>query len=138
METTDQEIIDYLLGDISEPEQLRIEESLFTGDDLFERLSAIENRLIDLYILDKLSSSERLAFEEKYLNSGRRREAVASSKQFIDLLSSYKSRHQATGSWTWLTSLFGSRNTTLQFALASLLLVVSVGFVWLLFERVQQ
>ncbi len=139
MKPTDQEIIDYLLGDSNETELLRMEESLFSGDDLFDRLTVIENRLIDLYILNQLSDSEREAFEKKYLITDRRQAAVASSKQYIDLIASYRKRKPLPSgkTWAWLKSLFGSRNTVLQFALTSLLLVVSIGFLWLLFDRVQ-
>ena len=139
MEPTDQEIINYLLGDVDESLQLRMEESLFSGDDLFERLSVVEKRLIDLYILDKLSDSERQAFEEKYLISDRRKETLASSRHFINLLNSFPARQKPrpAGIWTWLRSFFGTHNTALQLAFASLLLVVSIGFVGLLFERIQ-
>jgi hypothetical protein len=139
MEPTDQEIIDYLLGDIDESIQLRMEESLFSGDELFARISLIENRLIDLYVLDKLSDSERQTFEKKYLISDRRSQTAADSRHFIGLLNSFPTRRESrrAGKWSWLRSLFGSHSTALQLALASLLLVISIGFVWLLFERIQ-
>ncbi len=138
MEPTDQEIIDYVLGDIDEAVKLRIEERLFSGDELFERLSVLEERLIDLYILGKLSDSERQAFEKKYLISDRRNQKVASSRHFINLLASFPDRQgqRRTGKWGWLGLFFGPHNT-LQFAVASLSVVVSIGFVWLFFERIQ-
>lgn len=134
---TDQEIVDYLLCDMAEPEQLRVEESLFTEDDFFERLSAIENRLIDLYVLGKLSESERRRFEEKYLINPRRRAAVDASTRFIGLLDSYRDhKHPAPKPWwRWLASPFRSRNTALQFSLATLLLVALIGCAWLLADR---
>src|SRR5215213_9209569 len=127
MEHTDQEIIDYLLGDSPETEQTRMEESLFSGDDLFDRLTFIENRLIDLYVLNQLSDSEREAFEKKYLISDRRRSAVAGSKQYIDLVTSYSKRKPLPSGdkWGWLRSLFSPPKPVLQYALASLLLVTS-------------
>jgi hypothetical protein len=137
MEPTDQQIIDYLLGDIvSDSEQQRIEENLFSGDDFFERLQVIENRLIDLYLLDKLSKAERTTFEDEYLISSRRREAITNSSEFIHLLDSYRFRKQPKPKkgWQWLLSLFEAHNIALQFSLASLLLIVSSGFIWLLVE----
>jgi hypothetical protein len=137
MEPTDQEIIDYLLGDIAEPDQLRVEESLFAGDDFFERLSATENRLIDLYVLDKLSASERSAFEKKYLVSPRRQAAVATSTQFIQLLDTYR-RCQPPKSrkgWLGLRSFISSYSFALQASLATLLAIVSVPSIWLVGER---
>ena len=139
MEPTDQEIIDYLLGDSTETEQTRMEESLFSGDDLFDRLTFIENRLIDLYVLNQLSDSEREAFEKKYLISDRRRSAVAGSKQYIDLVTSYSKRKPLPSGDKrgWLSSFFSAPKPVLQYALASMLLVTSVGFLWLVFDRVQ-
>lgn len=138
MEPTDQEIVDYLLGNIAEPEQVRIEENLFTGEEFFERLSAIESRLIDLYVLDGLSASERQLFEEKYLISPRRHAALATSTKFVQLVDTYKRRQQSQPPTTWwasLKSFFESHRFLLEAAFATLLLVVSIGFFWLLTER---
>ena len=139
MEPTDQEIIDYLLGDSNETEQLRMEESLFSGDDLFDRLTLVENRLIDLYILNQLTDSEREAFEKKYLITERRRKAVVGSKRYLELVTSYRQRKPlpSVDRWGWLKSLFSSPKPVLTYALASLLILVSIGFLWLFFNRVQ-
>lgn len=134
---TDQEIVDYLLGDLAEPEHLRVEENLFTEDDFFERLSAVEHRLIDLYVLGQLSESERRRFEEKYLINPRRRAAVEDSTRFIGLLDSYRDRQRAapTPWWRWLAPPFKSHSAALQFSLAALLVVVLIGCAWLLADR---
>lgn len=138
MEPTDQELIDYLLGDIAEPDQLRVEDSLFSSDNFFERLSAIETRLVDLYVLEKLSPSERKLFEEKYLISPRREAHITASAEFIHLLNRYRSRQQPAllvRLRSWVVSFSDTHNFAIQSSLASLLLVVSIGFVWLLTER---
>ena len=138
MEPTDQEIIDYLLGDIAESDQVRVEDTLFSSDDFFERLSVIETRLVDLYVLEKLSPSERKLFEEKYLLSSRRNAHVTASTEFIHLLDRYRSRQQPSlpvRLKSWVVGVADTHNFALQFSLASLLLVVSIGFVWLLSER---
>lgn len=138
MEPTDQEIIDYLLGDLTEPHQVQVEDLLFSSEDFFERLSAIETRIVDLYVMDKLSPSERKLFEEKYLISPRRNANITASTEFIRLLDSHRSRQQPSlveRLRSRLRSFFSSKNFAIQVALASLLFVVSVGFVWLLTER---
>jgi len=137
LEPTDGEIVDYLLGDIAEVDQVRIEESLFSDDNLFERLSVIENRLIDLYVLEKLSPEQRKVFEEKYLVSPRRHSDVETSTQFIQLVDTYRERQAAkrANSWAWLPPFFSTHNVAIQFALASLLLITASGFAWLLTER---
>lgn len=138
MKPTDQEIIDYLLGDIAEPDQLRVEDSLFDSDDSFERLSAIETRLVDLYVLDKLSPQERKLFEEKYLISSRRQAQVADSTNFIHLLDSYRNRQRSSlpeKPKPWFALFLDTHAFAVQGALALLLVTVSVGFVWLLTDR---
>jgi hypothetical protein len=138
MEPTDQEIIDYLFGDLAEPHQVQVEDLLFSSEDFLERLSGIETRLVDLYAMDKLSPSERKLFEEKYLISPRRNANVTASTEFIRLLDSHRSRQQPSlveRLRSRLRSFFGSNNFAIQVALASLAFVFSVGFVWLLTER---
>ena len=135
MEPTDQEIIDYLLGDLAEP--TRLEESLFVGDDFLERLSLVENRLIELYVLNKLTDSERKLFEDKYLISPRRKRAVATSTQFIDLLDSYRRKTSKKENWwTRLRSFFSARNFMwIQVPAAALLVLITTSFVWVLVDR---
>lgn len=135
MQPTDQEIIDYLLGDLAEPS--RLEDSLFADNDFFERLSLLENKLVDLYVLNKLSDSERKLFEEKYLISPRRQRALATSTQFIDLLDSYRRRQtpKQISWWTWLRSFFNTNSFMLQVTATSLLVLVSAAFLWVLVDR---
>jgi len=139
LEPTDHEIVDYLLGDIAEADQIRIEESLFSDETLFERLSVIENRLIDLYVLERLSPEQRKLFEEKYLVTPRRHSDVAISTHFIQLVDTYRKRQTAKRAkrWVWLPPFFSTHNLAIQFALASLLLITATGFFWLLTERVR-
>ena len=139
MEPTDREIVDYLLGDIAEADQIRIEDSLFSDETLFERLSVIENRLIDLYVLEKLSPEQRKMFEEKYLVTPRRHSDVTTSTQFMQLVDTYRERQTAKRAKrrAWLPPFFSTHNVAIQFALASLLLITTTGFFWLLTERVR-
>ncbi len=138
MKPTDEEIIDYLLGDIAEPEHSRIEESLFSDDDSFERLSAIENRLVDLYVLNKLSPSERQSFEEKYQSSPRRTAKIAATTEFVHLVNTHNARRKTESPRNLLEELlafFNAHSLALQGALASLLVVSLIGFGWVLKER---
>ena len=138
MKPTDQELIDYLLGDIAEPEQTRVEESLFSDDDSFERLSAIESRLVDLYVLDKLSPAERKLFEEKYRISPRRTANVAAATEFVHQLDTYRTRQRPKPLTTLMSrvrSFFETHNLALQGSLATVLVAVSIGSVWLFRER---
>jgi len=134
MGPTDQEIIDYLLGNLAEPTAL--EESLFAGDEFFERLSLMENKLAELYVLNELTDSERKLFEEKYLISPRRQRTVTTSTQFINLLDSYRRRHMTPQRnwWTRLRSFFNA-NSFILVPATSLLVVITAAFLWVLVDR---
>jgi hypothetical protein len=137
-QTTDQEIVDYLLGELGEPEQLRVEENLFKSDEFFDRVAAIENRLVDLYALGKLSEANRKRFEEKYLTTPRRHAAVEASACYVGLLNE-SSRRRPVGAratwWEFLRSFLSDRNMAVQFSLAALLLVTMAAGLLLLAER---
>lgn len=137
-QTTDQEIVDYLLGELSEPEQLRVEENLFKGDDFFDRLSAVEHRLIDLYTLGKLSETNRKRVEEKYLTTPRRRAATAASASYVGLLDEISRGRPAGGRATWwerLRSFLSTRHMAVQFSLGALLAAAMVAGLLLVADR---
>jgi hypothetical protein len=66
-------MVRYLLGDLSEEQQVRVE-GMFLGDDLhYEWLLALEDELFYDYVQGKLSTRERAQFNERFLASGRNR-----------------------------------------------------------------
>jgi anti-sigma factor RsiW len=77
----------YLLGELSESAFARIEEQYFEDDEAFERLSAIEDDLIDAYTLGQLSSGERKRFEQRLLLSSAQRERVKFSRTLLRTVS---------------------------------------------------
>ena len=72
----DQVLFRYLLGQSSEEEQERIEQGYFADEVLFEQLRMAENDLIDNYVRQALSQSQRELFEKHFLCSEDRRERV--------------------------------------------------------------
>lgn len=61
----------YLLGTLSQDEQIRVEDEFFANDSHFEELEMAEEELIDDYVRDELSPLERRQFETKLLTSQR-------------------------------------------------------------------
>src|ERR1700752_4462456 len=72
------EIREYLLGELSEDEQEKIEERLMVEDDLFQELEISEGELIEEYRAGELSQKEKQSFE-LFLSTpeGRRRHTFA-------------------------------------------------------------
>ena len=73
-------IVRYLLGDLPEEEQARVEDRAFADADYMNALEASEADLIDTYVRGGLSQSERRAFERRFLTSTNRRSKVEFAK----------------------------------------------------------
>jgi anti-sigma factor RsiW len=66
----------YLLGNLSETEQVEVEDRAFADADYMNALEASEADLIDSYVRGGLSQSDRRAFERRFLTSANRRRKV--------------------------------------------------------------
>ena len=75
--------VKYLLGELSGAEQRRFEERYFADDHIFEEFLIIEDELIDDYVQEKLSPSERERFERQFLTSPMRERRVRFSRALI-------------------------------------------------------
>lgn len=65
----DELLIRYVLGQLNEKEQERVEERMFASREFFERLKAVEDELIDGYASGQLTGDDRLRFEKYFLQS---------------------------------------------------------------------
>jgi hypothetical protein len=128
-------LVEYLFGELAEPEQSRIEELCFTDEGFYERLAAVENSLIDRYVQNALPEAERSAFEAKYLITAGRRKRVEESEKVIDLIINYPSDSPKPSWWKYLRDFFGRRDMFLQFSLVTVLLAMVIGCVWLIKDR---
>lgn len=71
------QIKNYLLGNLSAETSATLEERLLTDDAFFELLQAEEDELIDQYLTDELSPTERQQFEQIFLAAPARRERLS-------------------------------------------------------------
>ena len=53
----------YLMGACSDAEKARVEEQLFAGDEVFERLCAVEEELIGRRVRGQLTGEDRDRFD---------------------------------------------------------------------------
>jgi hypothetical protein len=77
----------YLLGLAPEAESSALDERLVTDGDFYEELLIVESELIDEYLADELSASERKAFENHFLISPERQKQLQFAKSFHSYLS---------------------------------------------------
>src|ERR1044072_1838145 len=85
------ELRQYLLGDLTEEARRRVEQRLLTEPDFLEELLAGEEELIDDYVGNELSDDERLKFERHFLCTKERRQQLS----FARALSRYVSESEA-------------------------------------------
>ena len=63
---------DYLLGNLEAERRVALEESILCDPEIYEELLVVEEELIDEYITNKLSPSERQQFETDFLITAER------------------------------------------------------------------
>jgi anti-sigma factor RsiW len=73
----------YLLGELSEAEQAKVEEAYFADDSLFERFLAVKDDLLDAYSRGDLTGEKLERFEKHYLASKARRQKVEETRYLI-------------------------------------------------------
>jgi hypothetical protein len=73
----------YLLGELSEAEQAKVEEAFFADDSLFERFLAVKDDLLDAYSRGDLTGLKLERFEQHYLASKQRRQKVEETRELI-------------------------------------------------------
>ena len=69
-------LIRYLLGDLSQAEQERLEEEFFSDNDLFVELLDTEDQLVSDYLSGRLSPGDRNRFERRFLTLPDRRRSL--------------------------------------------------------------
>src|ERR1041384_4812501 len=80
-------IAGYLLGELSEEQQVEIEDRAFTDQKYLASITAVENDLIDEYVRNELSGAERQRFEKQFLASAERRKRVEFARALAGVVS---------------------------------------------------
>jgi hypothetical protein len=80
----DDELVRYLLGELSEAASERLEELSVVEDTVAERLRLVEDDLVDAYARGRLSGGHLTRFEAFYLASPQRRRRAAFARRLAD------------------------------------------------------
>ena len=70
---SDKLITRYLLGELTEEQQIEIEDRAFSDQEFLAGITAVENDLIDEYVRDEMPDGDRRRFESRFLASESRR-----------------------------------------------------------------
>ena len=132
----------YLLGEMTEAEQARFEESFFHDVELSELLSDVENDLIDEYVREELSAGERERFERHFLVSERRREKVEIARALLQAKKASVASHDfdSRRSGPWWKAMVESLSVpgrALSYSFGAAALLFLLGGLWL-FSEVRQ
>src|SRR3954451_23572466 len=129
----------YLLGELSEAETERLEESIYTDDDVFAEMQTAEMSLVDEYVRGEMDKAERKLFEANYLVSPEREAKLRESRIFHSELNAIRplpaAREEKVG---WLERWFGGLRLSLpamRYASAALILVLAATTAWLVYDN---
>jgi hypothetical protein len=127
--------VKYLLGNLTEEEQVQVEDRAFADADYLSGLEATEADLIDAYVRGELSQSDRRSFELRFLTSPERRRKVEFAKALATIASESQAEEPRVARRSFFASAFGEWNRVLQFASAGAVLLCVVGGAWLVSEN---
>lgn len=133
-------VMRYLVGELSEEEQSRLEEQLFTDDEFYQELRATERDLIDAYVRGRLSGELHQQFERHYmaLPEGRQKVELARSfQEYIAELPAQSASQLAIPWWQRVLTSVGLQSSVLQFSLTAVAVVLLIGSSWLAYRNSQ-
>ena len=130
----------YLLGELSEEQQVEIEDRAFADQKYLASITAVENDLIDEYVRNELSAAERRRFEQKFLASAERRKRVEFARALAGVIAEEAAPKKIvvheSRSWTWRDAIYAFINgltptARIAFVSAVPLLLIGAGFLTL-------
>lgn len=135
-------IAQYLLGELTEDQQVEIEDRAFSDREFTARITSVENDLIDEYVRDQMSQADRRRFESRFLSSESRRKRVEFARALAQLLPETRVTERETrtvsatrNSWRdALAAFFHGLNPTGRFALVAATLLILLGGAWLIIQ----
>jgi hypothetical protein len=138
----EKQMVQYLLGQLSEQEQAELERQYLVDDALFEALLAIEGELRDTYARGMLSRADRQAFEQRLLILPHQKE----KQKFAQTLRQYLAQEgtpagalaHVIAKWNSLLRILGAQPRTVLIPVLSVTLVVLVGGSWWLVRKGMQ
>jgi len=114
IQQSDEEVMmrSYLLGDLDETLREEVEERVLCDNGFAERLSVAQDNLIDDYVFDGLSESERKSFQKNFVLNDERRNKILITQALEVYVADAPKRQRAIGNYLRLPSQLW-RNTLL-------------------------
>jgi hypothetical protein len=130
-------LVKYLLGNLTEDEQVQVEDRTFSDPDYLAALEAAEADLIDNYVRGDLSQSERRSFERLFFASSQRRSKVEFARALARVTAESKRTALAPqpSARPSLLAFLRGWNPAFQFASAVAALIFIAGASWLMVQN---
>lgn len=136
LEFSDETIRRFLLGCLSATEQPSFEQRLLTDDALEARVRLAELDLADDYAFERLSTSDRQSFEQRFLSTPDRQQKLQVSKVLRDRFSARPPAGPESSAFAErLRYLFRLDRTTWRFAFGVLILLILIGTAFLVIKE---
>jgi len=124
---SDETIRQFLLGALSAAELANFEQSLFTDDELSERVRLAELELSDEYAAGRLSGPEQNLFETGFLLTADRQRELNVSRALQETLTSPSPVRVPASLLAQVVSVFDLRRHAWKYAFAALILTLLLG-----------
>jgi hypothetical protein len=128
-------LIKYLLGKLTEQEQILVEDRAFADRNYLDALEAAETDLIDAYAHNELSQTDRRVFEWRFLTSTQRRSKVEFARALASIGAESEVRESPNTGWRSFISVFRGWTPAFQLAAGMAALMCITGSAWLVFEN---
>jgi hypothetical protein len=133
---TDETLLtNYLLGNLTEEEQVEVEDRAFADPGYLRALEATEADLIDSYVGGELSQPDRRKFELRFLSSAQRRSKVEFAWALAAIGAESKAVEVPDAGWRSFMSSFRGWIPPFQWAAGTAALVCVIGSAWLFFQN---
>lgn len=133
----------YLLGDLSDDEKLRLEEEFFSDDNAFAQLLALEDELRYDYARGGLSGEQRRQFEQRFLSLPGEPQRVTLAQAVLETVAQANlpkapervvAVEEKPSIFRSLVAFFGWQSSGLQIGLAAASLVLLLGGTWMFYQ----
>ena len=137
----DKTLTGYLLGELSETQQTRVEEQLFSDHECYDRLQALKAELTDQYVRGTLGPEQEAVFARRFLATEIGRDDALFARALGGVLGERKeprnpaAHEQSAVSWWPSLGAFFRSAQSWQPAMAIAIAAFMIGIAWLLIER---
>lgn len=142
---SDKVITRYLLGELPEEQQVEIEDRAFNDPEFLAGITSVENDLIDEYVREEMTESDRQRFENRFLASESRRKKVEFARALTRVMAETRVTKResptivaAPVSWRdSLAAFIHGLHPAGRLALAAATLLILIGGAWLITETLR-